>query len=113
MTVLHIDTRYVHLPNSKGFDAGVTCETLGYLSISTRSECVDAVKSVEMSRSYDGPTFTAGELPCDHTKPNHCFANGEFSFEFSFTKANCPVHQSKLEKEYSLNCINTGMIKKK
>ena len=109
---MHIDTRYVHLPNSKGFDAGVTCETLGYLSIITRSECVDAVKSVEMSRSYDGPTFTAGELPCDHTKPNHCYANGAFSFEFSFTKANCPVHQIKLEKDYSLICINTGMIKK-
>ena len=56
-----------------GHGAGVTCDTLGYHSILTETECIQAAQQMKLIQaSY--PSYQVGDEPaCDAQNPNHCF----------------------------------------
>ena len=100
------DTKYVHLQGANGYYVGTTCSTLGYNSILTRNECIDAAREIHLIQGY---SVNPGEFPCYPDKPNHCFTN-TYHKTIYFTRANCSVHQGITNPEDSLICKKKGRL---
>ena len=113
MKLFHIDTKYVHLQEANGYDAAVTCETLGHLSIITPDECIVAAKQIKMISNYSAyPNDLSSSsyvLSCFDDNPNHCFTNTNQN-RIYFTRANCGVHQDRTDSHEGLICIRKGMM---
>ena len=103
---LHVDSRYVYLQETNGHGVGVTCNTLGYHSILTRSECIDAAEEINLTQGY-GAYHT--ELDCNDVNPNHCFTNTAQKKIF-FTRVDCPVHQGSTRPSIGMICRKDGML---
>ena len=106
---LHIDTRYIHLQETNGYDGGVTCSTLGYDSILTRNECIDAAKETQLTKDY---VAHSSEVGCRDNNPNHCFSN-TVSKKIFFKRADCPVHQDRALPKEGLICRKKGVLRNK
>ena len=100
-----VGTQYVHILEENGHGAGVTCDTLGYYSILTESECIEAAQQIKLSQNYQ----FAGVLPCDDRNPNHCFIDTANQF-IHFTPADCPVHQRDTHPRDGLICRKWGRL---
>ena len=106
MTFFRTENPYVHLREANGFEAGVTCETLGYLSINTSQECIAAasrIKDIANYVPYDR------ELDCHDTNPNFCFTSMQ-SEKIYFTPTDCPVHRFSTRESNGLICKDEGTI---
>ena len=100
-----VGIQYVHLLEENGHGARVTCDTLGYYSILTESECIEAAKQIKLSQSYEW----WGVYPCNERNPNHCFIDTEGKLIY-FTPADCPVHQRDLLPRDGLICRKWGRL---
>ena len=110
---LHTDSKYVHLQEANGYDAGVTCETLGYVSIISQDECIDAAKQINSISNYSPyPTDIATSsyvLSCFDDNPNHCFTNTNQN-RIYFTRGDCKVHPDRIDSHEGLICMQQGII---
>ena len=100
-----VGTTYVHLLEENGHGAGVTCDTLGYHSILTETECIDAAKQMRLTQSY----HVGGEPACDGQNPNHCFIDTAHKLIY-FNRADCPVHQGNTQPSDGLICRKWGRL---
>ena len=91
--------------DEQGFGAGVTCETLGYFSITTIEECNQASKKID--EVSDLIPYSSGELTCSNYNPNHCFFNAN-SKTLYFTGATCGIHGSKADPPEGIICRTRG-----
>ena len=106
-TKFFIGPTYVHLLEENGHGGGVTCETLGYYSILTEAECIEAAKQIKLSQGYEWGGDVVGG--CDDRNPNHCFIDTEQKLIY-FTPANCPVHQLDTQPNEGLICRKWGRL---
>ena len=100
--------KYIFLKEEKGHGTGVTCETLGYHSIYSPTECNEAAKSIEETSSIYGQT--AHEIDCNPTNPNHCFVNTDSGGQLYFTSNSCPVHHGSAHPVEGLICKLPGIF---
>ena len=100
-----VGNTYVHVLEENGHGAGVTCDTLGYHSIVTETECIKAAQQMKLAQSYQ----VGGVFPCDHRNPNHCFIDTEKKLIY-FTRADCPVHQGSTQPSEGLICRKWGRL---
>ena len=100
-----VGNTYVHVLEENGHGAGVTCDTLGYHSILTETECIAAAQQMKLTQIYQ----VGGELPCDNQNPNHCFIDTATKFIY-FTRAHCPVHQRDTQPSDVLICRKWGRL---
>ena len=100
-----VGIQYVHLLEENGHGARVTCDTLGYYSILTENECIEAAQQIKLTQSY----LWDGVLDCSDRNPNNCFIETEYK-RIYFTPANCPVHQLNLRPTNGLICKKWGRL---
>ena len=97
---LVIDTKYRHIKYTDGINANVTCETLGFSSITTRSECYNAALKIDQLSSYAQYDEEAG---CTNTLPNNCQSHTTETIRMIYFR-NCAVHTEKTASDVGLIC---------
>ena len=91
--------------DEQGFGAGVTCETLGYFSITTIEECNQASNKID--ELSDFIPYSSGEISCSSGNPNHCFLNTN-NKNLYYTDATCGIHGSKADPQEGIICRTRG-----
>ena len=97
---LLIDTKYRHIKYTDGIDGNVTCETLGFSSITSKSECYKAALNIDQLSGY---TQYDEEPGCTNSVPNNCQAHTTESVKMVYFR-NCAVHTEKTASSIGLIC---------
>ena len=87
---LLIDTKYRHIKYTDGIDGNVTCETLGFSSITSKSECYKAALNIDQLSGY---TQYDEEPGCTNSVPNNCQAHTTESVKMVYFR-NCAIHSA-------------------